>query len=111
GVNGAGKTTTIGKIAKKLKEQGKTVMMAAGDTFRAAAIEQLTIWGERSDIPVYSKPLGSDAAALAYEAYDKAKEGGYDVLIIDTAGRLQNKTNLMEELQKIVRVLKKQDEE
>lgn len=109
GVNGAGKTTTIGKIAKKLKEQGKTVMMAAGDTFRAAAVEQLTIWGERSGIPVYSKPLGADSAALAYEAYDKAKEGGYDVLIIDTAGRLQNKKNLMEELEKIVRVLKKQD--
>lgn len=111
GVNGAGKTTTIGKLAKKLKEQGKTVLMAAGDTFRAAAVEQLTVWGERSGISVYSKPLGSDAAALAYEAYAKAKEEGYDVLIIDTAGRLQNKTNLMEELQKIVRVLKKHDED
>lgn len=110
GVNGAGKTTTIGKIGNILKAEGKSVMMAAGDTFRAAAIEQLTVWGERSDIPVFSKSIGSDAAALAYEAYEKAKADNIDVLIIDTAGRLQNKKNLMEELSKIVRVLKKHDE-
>ncbi len=110
GVNGAGKTTTIGKIGNILKAEGKSVMMAAGDTFRAAAIEQLTVWGERSNIPVFSKTIGSDAAALAYEAYEKAKADNIDVLIIDTAGRLQNKTNLMEELSKIVRVLKKHDE-
>ncbi|MBK66774.1 MAG: signal recognition particle-docking protein FtsY [Rickettsiales bacterium] len=111
GVNGAGKTTTIGKIGHLLKSQGKKVMMAAGDTFRAAAIEQLTVWGERSNIEVYAKEIGSDAAALAYEAYERAIELGMDVLIIDTAGRLQNKKNLMEELSKIVRVLKKHDED
>lgn len=111
GVNGAGKTTTIGKIGHLLKSQGKSVMMAAGDTFRAAAIEQLTVWGERSGIEVFSKAIGADAAALAYEAYESAIEKGVDVLIIDTAGRLQNKKNLMEELTKIVRVLKKKDED
>lgn len=110
GVNGAGKTTTIGKMGHVLKAQGKKVLMAAGDTFRAAAVEQLTVWGERSDIPVFAKPIGADSAALAYEAYEKAKQEGFDVLIIDTAGRLQNKKNLMEELAKIVRVLKKHDE-
>lgn len=111
GVNGAGKTTTIGKLGSMLKASGKSVLMAAGDTFRAAAIEQLTIWGERAGIDVYAKEIGSDAAALAYEAYQKALEQGSDVLIIDTAGRLQNKKNLMEELSKIVRVLKKHDAE
>lgn len=111
GVNGVGKTTTIGKLAKNFKEQyGKSVMLAAGDTFRAAAVEQLTIWGQRTKTPVYAKDIGADAASVAYEAYEKAKADGVDVLMIDTAGRLQNKKNLMEELAKIVRVLKKQDE-
>lgn len=111
GVNGAGKTTTIGKIANWLKKDfGKKVMLAAGDTFRAAAVEQLAVWGERNNCPVIKKDIGADAAAVAYEAYAAAKEQGADVLMIDTAGRLQNKSNLMEELAKIVRVLKKQDE-
>ena len=111
GVNGAGKTTTIGKIAKMLKdEQGLSVMLAAGDTFRAAAVEQLQIWGERVSAPVLVKDIGADAASVAYEAYEMAKEKNIDVLLIDTAGRLQNKANLMEELAKIIRVLKKQDE-
>jgi fused signal recognition particle receptor len=111
GVNGVGKTTTIGKLAENLKKtQGLSVMMAAGDTFRAAATEQLQIWAKRTGAPLIAKETGADAAAVAYEAYEQAKKAGVDVLLIDTAGRLQNKKNLMEELQKIVRVLKKQDE-
>jgi len=109
GVNGTGKTTTIGKLAAKLTAGGVSVMLAAGDTFRAAAIEQLKIWGERTGAPVISSRLGADAASLAYEAFAKAKHDGADVLIIDTAGRLQNKAELMDELDKIVRVLKKLD--
>ncbi|WP_309085073.1 signal recognition particle-docking protein FtsY [Chelativorans sp.] len=111
GVNGTGKTTTIGKLAAKLTRGGLKVMLAAGDTFRAAAIEQLKIWGERTGAPVVSSKLGADAAGLAYEAYEKAKAAGSDVLIIDTAGRLQNKAELMAELEKIVRVLGKHDPE
>ena len=111
GVNGTGKTTTIGKLAAKLREGGLTVMLAAGDTFRAAAIEQLHIWGDRVGAEVVSTRLGADAAGLAYEAYEKAKASGVDVLLIDTAGRLQNKTELMDELAKVVRVLKKHDPE
>ena len=111
GVNGTGKTTTIGKLAAKLKEGGLSVMLAAGDTFRAAAIEQLKIWGERTDSPVISSKLGADAAGLAFDAFVQAREVGSDVLIIDTAGRLQNKTELMAELEKIVRVLNKHDPE
>jgi len=109
GVNGSGKTTTIGKLALKLQMSGKKVMLAAGDTFRAAAIEQLRIWGERVGAEVISSNLGGDAASLAYDAYAKAREAGVDVLIIDTAGRLQNKRELMDELAKIVRVLGKHD--
>jgi len=109
GVNGTGKTTTIGKLAAKLTRGGLKVMLAAGDTFRAAAIEQLKIWGERTGSPVVSSRLGADAAGLAYEAYERAKAAGSDVLIIDTAGRLQNKAELMAELEKIVRVLGKHD--
>jgi len=111
GVNGTGKTTTIGKLAAKLKEGGLSVMLAAGDTFRAAAIEQLKIWGERTESPVVSSKLGADAAGLAYDAFVQAKEAESDVLIIDTAGRLQNKSELMAELEKIVRVLGKHDPE
>ncbi|MCO5161554.1 MAG: signal recognition particle-docking protein FtsY [Mesorhizobium sp.] len=111
GVNGTGKTTTIGKLAAKLTAGGLKVMLAAGDTFRAAAIEQLKIWGERTRSPVISSKLGADAAGLAYDAFEKAKEAGSDVLIIDTAGRLQNKAELMAELEKIVRVLAKLDPE
>lgn len=107
GVNGAGKTTTIGKLAKRFKGEGKSVMLAAGDTFRAAAIEQLQIWGERVGAPVVTKDLGSEAAALAYAAVERAIEDNIDVLIIDTAGRLQNRTELMEELAKVVRVIGK----
>jgi fused signal recognition particle receptor len=107
GVNGAGKTTTMAKLAAQYQAQGLSVMMAAGDTFRAAAVEQLKAWGERLKIPVYAKELEADAAALAYEAYQKAKEDKIDVLLIDTAGRLQNKANLMAELEKVMRVLKK----
>ncbi|MEP9387327.1 signal recognition particle-docking protein FtsY [Mesorhizobium sp. KR9-304] len=109
GVNGTGKTTTIGKLAAKLTAGGLKVMLAAGDTFRAAAIEQLKIWGERTGSTVISSKLGADAAGLAFEAYEKAKAAGSDVLIIDTAGRLQNKVELMAELEKIVRVLGKHD--
>ncbi|WP_019219267.1 signal recognition particle-docking protein FtsY [Bartonella florencae] len=109
GVNGTGKTTTIGKIAAKLTAGGLKVMLAAGDTFRAAAIEQLHIWGERTGSPVISTKLGADAASLAFDAYEKAKKANTDVLIIDTAGRLQNKTELMDELAKIIRVLGKQN--
>ena len=109
GVNGTGKTTTIGKLAAKLTEGGLSVMLAAGDTFRAAAIEQLKIWGERTKSPVIATKLGADAAGLAYDAFEQAKAAGSDVLIIDTAGRLQNKAELMAELEKIVRVLGKLD--
>ncbi len=107
GVNGTGKTTTIGKLAAKLTAGGLKVMLAAGDTFRAAAIEQLHVWGERTGSPVISTKLGADAASLAFDAYEKAKKANSDVLIIDTAGRLQNKTELMDELAKIIRVLGK----
>ena len=111
GVNGAGKTTTIGKLAQKLTQSdGLKVMMAAGDTFRAAATEQLQIWADRVGCTLVTKDVGADAAAVAYEAYMQAKNDNADILLIDTAGRLQNKTNLMEELAKIVRVLKKNDE-
>lgn len=110
GVNGSGKTTTIGKMAKRLTDDGKSVMLCAADTFRAAATEQLKIWGERVGAPVISRETGADAAALAFDALAAAKEQFSDVLMIDTAGRLQNKTDLMAELEKIVRVLRKQDE-
>jgi fused signal recognition particle receptor len=109
GVNGSGKTTTIGKLAAKFRAEGRTVMLAAGDTFRAAAIEQLKIWGERTGAPVIARDAGADAAGLAFDAVRAAKEGGVDVLLIDTAGRLQNRTELMSELEKIVRVIKKVD--
>jgi fused signal recognition particle receptor len=111
GVNGAGKTTTIGKLALKFKAEGRRVMLAAGDTFRAAAIEQLRVWGERTDVPVISRAQGSDAAGLAFDAFKEAREAGADVLLIDTAGRLQNKAGLMDELEKIVRVIRKLDAE
>ncbi|MGY2047522.1 signal recognition particle-docking protein FtsY [Methylobacterium sp. JK268] len=110
GVNGAGKTTTIGKLAQKFREQGKSVMLAAGDTFRAAAIEQLKVWGERTGAPVVTRAQGADAAGLAFDALQAAREAGRDVLMIDTAGRLQNKAGLMAELEKIVRVIRKLDE-
>ena len=109
GVNGTGKTTTIGKLASKLRNQGKRVTLAAGDTFRAAAIEQLKIWGERADAEVIARAPGSDAAGLAFDALEKARSDKSDVLLIDTAGRLQNKAGLMAELQKIARVVKKLD--
>ncbi len=111
GVNGSGKTTTIGKIASKLKEQGAKALLVAGDTFRAAAIEQLTVWGDRAGIPVLSKPTGADAAGLVYEAIEKAKAEDLDLVLVDTAGRLQNKAELMSELAKIVRVTRKLDPE
>ncbi|MEM9284771.1 MAG: signal recognition particle-docking protein FtsY [Pseudomonadota bacterium] len=109
GVNGAGKTTTIGKLAAKFSAEGHSVMLAAGDTFRAAAIEQLAVWGERTGSPVLTKPHGADAAGLAYEAIETARANNHDVLLIDTAGRLQNRSELMDELGKIVRVIKKLD--
>jgi fused signal recognition particle receptor len=109
GVNGSGKTTTIGKLAARLSREGRRVMLAAGDTFRAAAIEQLKIWGARSKTPVIAGAQGADAAGLAYEALAAARAQSFDVLIVDTAGRLQNKAGLMDELQKIVRVLRKLD--
>ncbi|MBI1364520.1 MAG: signal recognition particle-docking protein FtsY [Alphaproteobacteria bacterium] len=109
GVNGAGKTTTIGKLAAKLRKDGLNVMLAAGDTFRAAAIEQLQVWGERTGAPVVAREVGADAAGLAYDALQRARADGADVLMIDTAGRLQNRRELMDELAKIVRVLKKLD--
>ncbi|HWA18256.1 MAG TPA: signal recognition particle-docking protein FtsY, partial [Devosia sp.] len=109
GVNGSGKTTTIGKLASLLKAEGKSVMLAAGDTFRAAAIEQLEVWGQRTGAPVVTKPAGSDASGLAFEAVTRATAEGSDVLIIDTAGRLQNRDELMGELEKIIRVIKKVD--
>ena len=110
GVNGTGKTTTIGKLAQQYREQGLRTMMVAGDTFRAAAVEQLQVWGQRTGAPVISGPANTDPAGLAFEALTKAKAEGADVLLIDTAGRLHNKAALMEELRKIIRVLKKQDE-
>jgi fused signal recognition particle receptor len=109
GVNGTGKTTTIGKLAKHFRDAGHRVVLAAGDTFRAAAIEQLTIWAERTGASIVAKPPGADAAGLAFDALSKAKAEGADVLLIDTAGRLQNKAGLMAELEKILRVLKKLD--
>ena len=110
GVNGSGKTTSIGKLATHLKAQGLNVMMAAADTFRAAAIEQLQVWGERTGSPVITAPPGADAAGLAYDAFSQARARGADVLLIDTAGRLQNKKDLMAELEKIIRVIRKIDE-
>ena len=109
GVNGSGKTTTIGKLAHRLKADGLKVMLAAGDTFRAAAVEQLQVWGERAGVPVISGAAGADSAGLAYEALERAKRDGTDVLLIDTAGRLHNKAHLMEELAKLVRVIRKLD--
>ncbi|MFY9623880.1 MAG: signal recognition particle-docking protein FtsY, partial [Rhodoplanes sp.] len=109
GVNGSGKTTTIGKLAARLSAQGRRVMLAAGDTFRAAAIEQIKIWGERTGSEVVARAQGADAAGLAYDALAAARERAADVLIIDTAGRLQNKSALMGELEKIVRVMRKLD--
>jgi fused signal recognition particle receptor len=109
GVNGSGKTTTIGKLGHKFHAEGRNVMLAAGDTFRAAAIDQLKIWGTRIGAPVIARAPGADAAALAFEAITAAKEAGADVLLVDTAGRLQNKAVLMDELEKIVRVMKKVD--
>lgn len=110
GVNGSGKTTTIGKLANQFKAEGKSVMLVAGDTFRAAAVEQLQIWGERSGCDVIAGNHGADAAGLAFGAIEKAKAAGTDVVLIDTAGRLQNRQDLMEELKKIVRVIKKLDD-
>lgn len=110
GVNGSGKTTTIGKLAADLKAQGKKVMLVAGDTFRAAAIEQLSVWGDRVGATVIKRDLGADAAGLAYDALEQARAEGYDVVLMDTAGRLQNKQGLMDELAKIVRVMRKGDE-
>ena len=109
GVNGVGKTTTIGKLAKKYQQQGKSVMLAAGDTFRAAAVEQLQVWGERNDIPVIAQQTGADSASVLFDAMDAAKARGADVLIADTAGRLQNKDHLMDELSKVVRIMRKKD--
>ena len=109
GVNGSGKTTTIGKLAKQFKDQGHRVMIAAGDTFRAAAVEQLQVWGERAGVPIIADAPGADAAAVAYKALERARADGADLLMIDTAGRLQNRKDLMAELEKIVRVIKKLD--
>jgi len=109
GVNGSGKTTTIGKLAARLRDEGRSVMLAAGDTFRAAAIDQLSVWGGRSGAPVIARAPGADAAGLAFDALTEARGEAIDVLLIDTAGRLQNKAVLMEELEKIVRVMKKVD--
>ncbi|KSB88301.1 signal recognition particle-docking protein FtsY [Caulobacter vibrioides] len=109
GVNGSGKTTTLGKIAADLTEKGARVLIAAGDTFRAAAVEQLKVWADRAGADFMSKPTGSDAAGLAFEAVERAKAEGYDVVLIDTAGRLQNKQGLMDELLKVIRVVKKVD--
>lgn len=110
GVNGSGKTTTIGKLASQFKAAGKSVVIAAGDTFRAAAVEQLQVWGDRAGVPVLTAPEGSDPASLAYDAMTQAQEDGADLLMIDTAGRLQNRADLMEELAKIIRVIRKKDE-
>ncbi|PVA01267.1 signal recognition particle-docking protein FtsY, partial [Acinetobacter nosocomialis] len=110
-VNGVGKTTTIGKLARQFEQQGKSVMLAAGDTFRAAAVEQLQVWGQRNNIPVIAQHTGADSASVIFDAIQAAKARNIDVLIADTAGRLQNKSHLMEELKKIVRVMKKLDVE
>ena len=110
GINGAGKTTTIGKLAKIFQSEGKSVMLAAGDTFRAAAVEQLQIWGERNNIPVIAQKTGADAASVVYDAYQSAVAKDIDILIADTAGRLHTQDNLMQELEKIKRVLKKHNE-
>ena len=111
GINGAGKTTTIGKLAKKLEAEGKKVMLAAGDTFRAAAIEQLKVWGERNHTPVIAQHMGADSASVIFDAFQAAKAKEFDVLIADTAGRLHTQESLMEELKKVVRVIRKLDEE
>jgi fused signal recognition particle receptor len=110
GVNGAGKTTTIGKLAAKFSSEGRKVMLAAGDTFRAAAIEQLQVWGTRTGAPVVTRPQGADAAGLVFDALEEASKADVDVLMIDTAGRLQNRTELMAELEKVIRVIKKKDQ-
>lgn len=110
GVNGAGKTTTIGKLARRLRDEGHSVMLAAGDTFRAAAVEQLQAWGEHNDVPVVAQAAGADSAAVIFDAWQSARAKEIDVLIADTAGRLHTRDNLMRELEKIVRVLRKQDE-
>ncbi len=110
GVNGVGKTTTIGKLTKKFQSEGKSVMLAAGDTFRAAAVEQLQVWGERNNVPVVAQHTGADSASVIFDAIQSAQSRGVDVVIADTAGRLQNKDNLMNELSKVVRVMKKLDE-
>ena len=110
GVNGVGKTTTIGKLAKRFQREGKSVMLAAGDTFRAAAVEQLQVWGQRNQIPVIAQHTGADSASVIFDAVQAARARGIDVLIADTAGRLQNKAHLMDELKKIVRVMKKLDD-
>jgi fused signal recognition particle receptor len=110
GVNGAGKTTTIGKMARRFKDQGYSVMLAAGDTFRAAAVEQLQVWGERNDVPVISQQAGADPAAVIFDAMDAAKSRGIDILLADTAGRLQSQSGLMDELAKVKRVIRRRDE-
>lgn len=110
GVNGAGKTTTIGKLARRFKEQGLSVMLAAGDTFRAAAVEQLQVWGERNDVPVVAQQSGADPAAVIFDAWEAARARNIDVLLADTAGRLQNQQGLMDELTKVRRVIKRRDE-
>jgi fused signal recognition particle receptor len=109
GVNGAGKTTTIGKLAKRLQDDGLSVMLAAGDTFRAAAVEQLQTWGERNDVPVIAQQSGADPAAVIFDAWDAARARGIDVLLADTAGRLQNQQGLMDELAKVKRVIERRD--
>lgn len=111
GVNGVGKTTTIGKLAKRFQHEGRSVMLAAGDTFRAAAVEQLEVWGERNDVPVVAQHTGADSASVIFDAYQSALAKNINILIADTAGRLHNKDNLMQELEKVVRVLKKLDED
>ena len=110
GVNGAGKTTTIGKLTAKFKRDGHKILLVAGDTFRAAAIEQLQVWGARTETEVMSRPQGADAAGLAFDALTRARAENFDLVMIDTAGRLQNRTELMQELEKIVRVIKKFDD-
>lgn len=111
GVNGVGKTTTIGKLAKRFQDEGRSVMLAAGDTFRAAAVEQLEVWGQRNNVPVVAQHTGADSASVIYDAYQSAQAKGVDILIADTAGRLHNKAHLMQELEKVVRVLKKLDDD
>ncbi|MGQ4273654.1 signal recognition particle-docking protein FtsY [Terrihabitans sp. B22-R8] len=109
GVNGSGKTTTIGKLTQKFRDEGRSVWLAAGDTFRAAAVDQLRVWAERTGVPIVTKDVGADSAGLAFEALEKARAANADVLLVDTAGRLQNRAELMNELEKVIRVLKKQD--